>query len=144
MMKSDDRLIYQLSVAQRTLRDYTHAAFSKAGLSLTIAQAGILFWLQQKDMRPMSELGRIVRIDNSAVTRLIDNLEKNELVERHVARDNRRSILIHITPKGIAAITKAKKIVSSINEEVKKGFTPDEIETYKKVLSEIVEKFKTR
>jgi len=143
-MTTDDRLIYQLSVAQRTLRDHTHAAFSKAGLHLTIAQAGILFLLQQKNKRTMSELGRTVRIDNSAVTRLIDRLERDDLVERHVARDNRRAIFINITPKGIAVIDKAKRIVSSINEEVKKGFTLEEIETYKKVLSGIVEKFKTR
>jgi DNA-binding MarR family transcriptional regulator len=143
-MNTDDRLIYHLSIAQRTLRDYTHAAFSNAGLHLTIAQAGILFLLQQKNRRTMSELGRMVRIDNSAVTRLIDHLEKNDLVERHVDRDNRRAIFIQITPKGIAVIDKAKRIVSSINEEVKRGFTSEEIDTYKKVLGGIVEKFGPR
>jgi MarR family transcriptional regulator, multiple antibiotic resistance protein MarR len=143
-MKSDDRLIYQLSIAQRTLRDYTHAALSKLEVKLTMAQAGILFLLKQKDMRNMSELGKIVDVDNSAVTRLIDYLEKYGLVERQVAPDNRRAILIHITPKGIEAIDNAKKIVRSINEEVKKGFTPEEIETYQKVLKGILEKFKQK
>jgi DNA-binding MarR family transcriptional regulator len=143
-MKSDDRLIYQLSVAQRALRDYTHAALAKADVKLNIAQAGILFLLEQKDMRNMSELGKIVDIDNSAVTRLIDYLEKNGLVERKVDSDNRRAILIHITPKGIEVMENAKKIIRGINEEVKQGFTPEEIETYQKVLNGILEKFKIK
>ena len=143
-MKSDDRLIYQLSIAQRALRDYTHASLSKAGMNLTIAQAGVLFMLKKKDMCTMSEIGRVVDIDNSAVTRLIDHLEKNGLVERQVDRDNRRAILIRITPKGIESIEKAGKIIRSINEEVKTGFSSEEMEAYKKVISGIIEKFKGR
>jgi MarR family multiple antibiotic resistance transcriptional regulator len=143
-MKSDDRLVYLLSVAQQTMKEYTNTSLSKAGVELTMTQAGILFLLKQKDMRTMSELGEVFDIDNSAVTRLVDRLEKNRLVERHPAPGDRRAFLIHMTPKGLESLEKAKKIIMAVNEELKRGLSPDEVEAYKKVLKSILERFKAR
>ena len=53
-MKTDDRLIYLLSVLEQTMKEYTNTALSKAGVELTMTQAGILFLLKRKDMRTMS------------------------------------------------------------------------------------------
>ena len=143
-LKSDDRLIYLLSVAQQTMKEYTNTALSKAGVELTMTQAGMLFLLKQKDMRTMSELGGIFDIDNSAVTRLVDRLEKNGIVERHPAPGDRRAFLIHMTPKGLESLEKAKKVIMGVNEELRRGFTPEEVEVYKKVLKSILERFKSR
>lgn len=143
-MKSDDRLIYLLSMAQQTMKDYTNAALSKAGVELTVTQAGILFLLKNKDMRTMSELGEVFDIDNSAVTRLVDRLEKNGIVERRTAPEDRRAYLVHMTAKGLESLEKAKKIIMSVNEELRRGFTPEEVEAYKKILRSILERFKAR
>lgn len=141
-MKSDDRMIYLLSLAKQALADYTNNSLFKAGLKVTSAQAGILFLLKKKDRQNMSELGQIFGIDKSAVTYLIDKLEKNGLVERQVQEGNRRAFLIHITPKGLEETAKAIAIVKEINEDIKRGFTRQELESYKKVLNGIVAKFK--
>jgi MarR family transcriptional regulator, organic hydroperoxide resistance regulator len=141
-MKSDDRLIYILSMAKQTLTDYTNSSLSKAGVKVTIAQAGILILLQQKDRRNMSELGQIFKIDKSAVTHLIDRLEKNGFVERQVQEGNRRAFLIHITPSGLKEAERAIKITRDVNEEVKICFTSQEVESFKKVLNGILGKFK--
>ena len=143
-MKSDDRLIYLLSMAQQTMKDYTNTSLAKAGVELTMTQAGILFLLKRKDMRTMSELGEVFDIDNSAVTRLVDRLEKNGIVERHPSPGDRRAFRIHVTPKGLEALEKAKKVIMGVNEELRKGFTAEEVESYKKVLKSILERFKAR
>jgi len=141
-MTDDDRLIYLTSMAQQTLVHHTNAALSKAGLKVTTAQAGILFFLKQKDMCMMSEIGQVFDIDNSAVTRLIDRLEKNGFVKRQVPPENRRAILIGITPEGLEERKKAGMIIRAINGKIKEGFTPEEVESYKKIISGILEKFK--
>lgn len=143
-MTSDDRLIYLLSMAQQTMKDYTNAALSKAGVELTMTQAGILFLLKHKDMRTMSELGEVFDIDNSAVTRLVDRLEKNGIVERQTAPGDRRAYLVHMTPKGLDSLEKAKKVILSVNEDLRRGFSPEEVEAYKKILRSILERFKVR
>ena len=109
---------------------------------MTTAQAGILFFLKQKDMCMMSEIGQVFNVDNSAVTRLIDRLEKSGFVKRQVPPENRRAILICITPEGLEEEKKAQMIIRSINGKIKEGFTPKEVESYKKILNGILEKFK--
>ena len=141
-MINDDRLIYLTSMAHQTLMHYTNTALSKAGLKVTTAQAGTLFLLKQKNMCMMSEIGKVFNIDNSAVTRLIDRLEKNGLVKRLVPPENRRAILICITPEGLDEEKKAQMIIRSINSKIKEDFTSKEVESYKKILNGILEKFK--
>ena len=141
-MKSEDRMIYLLSTARQALIDHTNKSLLKAGIKTTLAQAGVLFLLIQRDMRNMSEFGQIFGIDKSAVTYLIDKLEKNGLVERNVQEGNRRAFLIHITSTGIKEAKKAREIVNGINQEIKTSFDSREIEAYKKVLSGIIEKFR--
>jgi DNA-binding MarR family transcriptional regulator len=141
-MINDDRLIYLISMSHQTLMHYTNTALSKAGLKVTTAQAGTLFLLKQKNMCMMSEIGKVFNIDNSAVTRLIDRLEKNGLVKRLVPPENRRAILICITPEGLDEEKKAQMIIRSINSKIKEDFTSKEVESYKKILNGILEKFK--
>jgi DNA-binding MarR family transcriptional regulator len=143
-MESNNRLIYLLSMAQVTLRAYVNEALTKGGVKVTIAQCGILFLLEQKDLRTMSELGAAIHVDNSAMTRLIDRLERNGSVERRIDPGNRRAILIHITPQGMEEEKKAGEIVEKINREIANSFSPEEIEAYKKVLKGILANFKTR
>ena len=141
-MINDDRLIYLTSMAHQTLMHYTNTVLSKAGLKVTTAQAGTLFLLKQKNMCMMSEIGEVFNIDNSAVTRLIDRLEKNGLVKRRVPPENRRAILICITLEGLDEEKKAHMIIRSINSKIKEDFTSKEVESYKKILNGILEKFK--
>ena len=141
-MINDDRLIYLISMSHQTLMHYTNTALSKAGLKVTTAQAGTLFLLKQKNMCMMSEIGKVFNIDNSAVTRLIDRLEKNGLVKRLVPPENRRAILICITPEGLDEEKKAQMIIRSINSKIKEDFTSKEVESYKKILNGILEIFK--
>ena len=141
-MINDDRLIYLTSMAHQTLMHYTNTVLSKAGLKVTTAQAGTLFLLKQKNMCMMSEIGEVFNIDNSAVTRLIDRLEKNGLVKRRVPLENRRAILICITLEGLDEEKKAHMIIRSINSKIKEDFTSKEVESYKKILNGILEKFK--
>jgi DNA-binding MarR family transcriptional regulator len=141
-MKSDNRLIYLLSMAQLTLRGHVNASLSKAGVKVTLAQVGILFLLAQKDLRTMSELGLAINVDNSAMTRLIDRMEKNGLVERRIDPANRRAILIRITPEGIEEEKKARKVIRQINDDIAAGFTVKEVAAYTKILKGIMEKYK--
>ena len=110
------------------------------GNTITPAQAGILFLLRKND-HTMTNLSRILAIDNSAITGLVDRLEKSGLAHRTANPDDRRTYLIRITEKGKAAIEDAYVTIRRVNEEIKSGFSENEIETFKSVLDKILEKF---
>ncbi|MCU0555544.1 MAG: MarR family transcriptional regulator, partial [Syntrophales bacterium] len=75
-MAEDDRLIYLISMAHLALRTRIHGLLAAEGVRLTVPQATVLFLLREKDGRMMSELGQVLGVDNSAMTGLIDRLEK--------------------------------------------------------------------
>jgi DNA-binding MarR family transcriptional regulator len=141
-MKKDDRLIYLISMAQLALRARINTLFTDAGLRVTLPQATVLFLLTEKDCRMMSELGRIIGVDNSAMTGLVDRLEKAGLVRREAKRDDRRALLIRITPEGRGMAVKATKIVHGVNEKIQEGFEAGQIAALKAVLLGILERLK--
>ena len=140
-MLTDDRLIYLLFKAQTKLQNYLRSELSSAGVKVTAVQAGILFLLKQKDGRTMTELSQVISTDNSAMTGLVDRLEKSGLIVRKAAPNDRRAYLIHVTPEGLEEVEKAKAIIRRVNGQIKEGFSEEEINAFKKVLGSIFEKF---
>jgi DNA-binding MarR family transcriptional regulator len=137
----DDRLIFLLFSAQQKLRIYLNNALSTAGVQITVTQAGILFLLKQKDSRTMTELSQIFGIDNSTMTGLTDRLEKAGFVKRSASPGDRRASHIHITPQGLAEVEGAKQVIRRVNDEIKRGYSIDDIETFKRVLNGFFDKF---
>jgi len=140
-MNADDRLIYLIFTAQNKLRTYLNNAMTDDGVKVTVAQSGILFLLKEKNGRSMTELSRILGIDNSTLTGLIDRLEKARLVERNANPGDRRSSHIYMTQEGIEAANGAKRVIRRVNEKIKDGFSPEEMETFKKVLKTFFRRF---
>lgn len=141
-MNNDDRLIYLLTIAQQALKDHTNRTLLDKGRKVTLAQAGILLLLREKDGRYMSEMGQAMGVDNSAMTRLVDRLEKAGLVKRQIDPENRRAISILLTPAGREEGAEALTVIKRINEEIKTDYSPAEVDAFKKILGGILRKFK--
>jgi DNA-binding MarR family transcriptional regulator len=137
----DDRLLFLLSKAQYKLQNYLKLQFKAQGIDISPGQTGILFLLAQQDLRSMSELSKILDTDNSAITRLVDRLEKSGLVLRQSNPKDRRQFLIGITDLGLQQALKAKKISQTANNKIRKGFTDKEIGIFKRVIAGFDEKF---
>ena len=140
-MIADDRLIFLLFRAQNKLKNYLRSQLTEADVRITVVQAGILFLLKQRDGRTMTELSQVLSTDNSAVTGLADRLEKLGLIVRKMAPNDRRAYLIYITPDGLKEIDRAKGVIRRVNEEIKEGFSTEEINAFKKVLNGMFERF---
>jgi DNA-binding MarR family transcriptional regulator len=100
-MPVKDRLIYQVFLAQNRLRTYLKRAFTARGIRVSMTQAGVLFLLRQKDGQSMTELSRVLSVDNSTITGLVDRLEKNGFVRRDLSSGDRRMFHISVTPQGV-------------------------------------------
>jgi len=135
-----NRLLFLLSRAEHALSQELKNKLIEKGLTLTPGQMGILFLLKQENLRTMSDLSTNLHIDNSAITRLVDRLEKNELVERVANKDDRRQNLISVTQRGITEINSARGIVNEINNLIKEGFSDEEIETFTRVILNLITK----
>jgi DNA-binding MarR family transcriptional regulator len=140
-MPAEDRIIYLIFTAQQKLRTYLSNKMIRENVRVTPAQAGILFLLAEKDGMTMGELSRILSIDNSTITGLVDRLEKSGLVRRDASLNDRRALHVYINPEGRQEMDKAKNIIMKVNREIKDGFTVEELEAFKKVLRSFSQKF---
>ena len=140
-MLTDDRLIFLIFKTQNKLKNYIGSQLAAGGVRISVVQAGILFLLKQKDGRTMTELSQILSTDNSAITGLVDRLEKSGFISRKMPLNDRRAYLICITADGLEEIDKAKVVIRRVNEEIKEGFSVEEIESFKKVVIGIFDKF---
>ena len=73
-------------------------------------------------------------LENPTVTGLIDRLEKSGYVRRSDHPKDRRVYLVYLTEKGKQIAKKALPLVKKLNRQIKKGYSEDEIEHFKKVL----------
>jgi DNA-binding MarR family transcriptional regulator len=140
-MSDDDRFIYLVFTAQQRLRNYLKQALVKGGIKITPAQAGILALLLEKNGRTMTELSQALSIDNSTITGLVDRLENAGFLQRQPKAEDRRISLIYITPVGDRETQKAIITLQQVNEEIKSGFSADEMETFKRILKSFFTKF---
>ncbi|MBP1714548.1 MAG: transcriptional regulator, MarR family [Deltaproteobacteria bacterium] len=140
-MKNDDRLIYLVFMAQQKLKTHITNVLLTDGIKVTLGQAGILFLLQHHDGQTMTGLSKALAVENPTLTGLIDRLERSGFVRRQAGSEDRRSFGIFLTPEGIKECEKVKPVIKKINNEMKVGFTREEIEVFKSVLQSLFKKF---
>ena len=140
-MPMEDRLIFLISKVYQKLILSVQKAFSDAELAVTPIQVMLLFFLQKNDGSSLTQISQGLMLENPTVTGLIDRLEKLGYVKRSDHPKDRRVYLVHLTEKGNLVATKAYPIVKKFNEEIKKGYSKKEIESFKKVLIGAFEKF---
>ncbi|HEV3327053.1 MAG TPA: MarR family transcriptional regulator, partial [Puia sp.] len=67
-----------------------HKKFGAAGLKITIEQWSVLYHLWKEDGKSQQELCIATFRDKPSITRLVDNLEKQQLVKRVPSESDRR------------------------------------------------------
>lgn len=71
---------------------------------LTLREFGVLEVLLHKGALPIGEIGELVLLARSSMTYVIDKLEERGLLQRRRSEEDRRALLVELTPKGRAKI----------------------------------------
>ena len=98
---ADDQIepiIADFRTAITTLKLLSNERVLKLGLSM--AQLNILYTLKRCGEMPMSRLAEMLNVSLSNATGLIDRIEERGLVERTRVPEDRRIVLIRVTPAG--------------------------------------------
>ncbi|HEY1611995.1 MAG TPA: MarR family transcriptional regulator [Paraburkholderia sp.] len=109
-----------------------------AELGVTSQQASVLFMVASGKCLLAAELAREYGIDASAVTRLVDRLEKRGLLERVRSSEDRRAVHLALTPEGQAIAERMPPIFTTVTDQLTSGFTPEEIGFLKSMLRRIL------
>ena len=99
---------------------------------LGVSSAGGLVLGQLRDHGSMSpsELGERLIVTRATVTGVVDSLERRGYVRRTPNPDDRRGIIIELTPAGFEACAEVRRIIHKQEREWMAALTEDELATY--------------
>mgnify|MGYP001180876821 FL=1 len=116
--------------------------FNNAGLNITIEQWSVLYHLWKEDGRSQQQLCNATFRDKPSITRLVDNLEKLNLVKRVPSENDRRINLIYLTKQAQKLEEETMRIADETLNEALKSVSPDRIEICKEVLQIVYDNLK--
>ena len=93
---------------------------------LTPIQYGVLKCIWQLDLHTPKEIAEYLSIENSTISGILDRMEKKELIERKIDRDDRRFVYIDLTQTGKDLETPVNKTIEEFNKSVLSIFTEKE------------------
>ena len=114
-----------------------YRSFRKLSIDITPEQWTVLYYLWSRDGVTQQELCNVTFKDKPSMTRLIDNLEKQQLVVRSPGVKDRRINLIHLTDKGRELEVATKPLVTAIMRTALDGFSDREVEMAGRMLTKV-------
>ena len=111
--------------------------FNAAELNLTIEQWSVLYHLWKQDGLSQQELCNSTFRDKPSITRLVDNLEKLQLVKRVASDSDRRINMIYLTRQGARLQEQTLTLAEETLNEALEGISAEHINLCKEILQQV-------
>lgn len=104
---------------------------------LTLADANALHVIGPQEPKTMKQIAEALGVAVSTPTRTIDRLVEKRLVNRTVSAEDRRQLLIELTPKGQEILAEMDEENLIIIRKMLENLQDEEIESLKSILHKI-------
>jgi DNA-binding MarR family transcriptional regulator len=130
--------IHQLSgrIFSKKLKEYQ--------IDINHAQGKIIFALWKKDRIPITDLARETALSKSALTTMLERLEKSGHLIRKQSETDKRTTIVCLTQKSSSLRADYQKISLNMTDLYYKGFTDDEISQFELYLKKILKNLKDK
>jgi len=143
-MDLENTLAPWLGKTMKMIDNHIQDVFYKENIDLTKTQWVILKMLKTKDGVPQQELAFIAGRDKTSLTRLINTMERKNLVARIPSKKDKRINLVYLTKSGDSIFEKTlpimKKFASGLQENISEEEIKIAISVIKKVQQNLVQK----
>ena len=138
-VRLEKALSFLLHACYQQLRSVTYKEFLAHGLELTPEQWIVLVQLWTKDGQSQSALSELTLRDAPTLSRILDTMQKADLVSRVVDKQDARTRLVKLTKAGKALQAKlvpvAKRLVSRLEHDISES----DLETTHRTLGKMLE-----
>lgn len=143
-MKNSDYILQEsigflLGVTNRLMACRLNRNLNTEGSGVSFEQWTVLVRLWDKDGQSQQELANNCGRDKTTMTRLLDNLEKQNVVLRVEDKNDRRNKLIYLTNLGKSLKEKLIPVAQQTLDQAQMGISDEELRIFKEVLNKIRE-----
>lgn len=128
----------QMAIALQLMKRKNHQAIAKTGHKITMEQLVVLEILKTNGDMNMTELSITVWKQNANITRIVDKLEKRQLVVRKAVEGDRRAYLVSITDEGKLLFKNVIPIVIKVYKDFTSDISKEEEVITLRVLNKII------
>lgn len=133
----DTNILPWVGRTSKVLDYYISDFFKDHGVELTKAQIILLFRVTRFNGAAQNSLADITNRDKASLARLIDTMEKKNLVARIPSKSDGRVNEIHITKKGQEVLKQTLPILKKIDKVVHQDITDKEISILISIMKKI-------
>ena len=137
----DSSIGYLVGRTSRAIIKRLTKKFHDAGFDVSYEQWAILIHLYRQDGQTQQALASTAVKDKAAITRLLNVLEKKNIVLRVPDRNDRRSKLIYLTNKAKEFKPDLIRLVEEMLHEAEQGISFEEMEQCRNTLNKIFTNF---
>ncbi len=101
---------------------------------LSVPKALLLLEIAPGNGENPKSLATKLDLENSSMTGLLDRLEKNKLIERRPDPEDRRGILVFLTPLGVKVRESIKSLVEELDRKLCEALSPIDIKVFRKIM----------
>src|SRR5205823_5164924 len=135
-IRSDaERLSYIILEMQRCF--LMHLSKELAPGNVSFPQYFLLTYLDQKEVLTMSAIAKKMGHTTAAASGLVARLENLGLVIRSISREDRRKVMVCITPKGSALVRRIRQEMVGNLMKIMEYLSPDEQKAWLHIYSKI-------
>lgn len=130
-----------IGMLKSMFRVLENRAYERTDIRLTMPQFGLLHTIsKEKEEVILKDMAEKMGKDKSAIVRMVDQLEKKELLRRVVDKNDRRKNLLLVTKKGERLINEFIEMELKLNEELQSGLSTEDMQTFYKVVNHLKQK----
>lgn len=136
-MEANETLDYYIKHSWHAIANYYNQA--AAPHRLTQATGFVLLNINSKAGTPATKIAPLMGMKATSLSRVLKSMEESDLICRKKDKTDGRLVKIHLTSKGKSKKKIAKKVVKEFNEFLISRIDESKIETYKEVMSDILQ-----
>lgn len=106
-------------------------------LGFAVAHTPVLNALKGGRALPQSELARLARVEQPTMAQLLSRMERDGIIDRVPAPDDKRSRLILLTPDAAKRLSRARAVLMAGSSAALEGLSADEIAQLAEMLQKI-------
>lgn len=136
----DDVYVFLLERVSKRFKKYAKKELAKVGVKLSSEQWVVLKRISEYPGTTQREIATSTYKDPASITRILDLLQKQELIKREGGAD-RRSFGIYLAEKGKEVVERVLPIAVEIREKGLEGISDEEKAILNRLLKKIHENF---
>jgi DNA-binding MarR family transcriptional regulator len=136
----DRRLFFLFTKAQKRLFRNIDAVCEDR-LDASVTQLAALMMIARQPGMQQKDLAEALELNKSAITGLVNRMEKNGLLERCAVVSDARAVSLKATSEGLEKMSQLMPLIAQMNEVFSSEFSDEEMTVVLRFLNFIIDRF---